>query len=221
MDRAGVQLATYVGLGLVARVSHIDFFDFFCEGSVLTIDVRCIEYGYCGSTSGHCSTGCQPAFGICEISSAPQPSPTLIVSPDGSCGQKSGQTCRGSTYGDCCSQYGFCGRASTYCFEGCQSGYGDCDETRKQPAPRPNGRMIHRDDLVRRELGGKGPDYTYPPIPRTTITTSITHKIIVFPSGVVGTTTVLDATTTTVGGVVTLTETTRMATRTATVCPTA
>jgi hypothetical protein len=35
-------------------------------------------------------------------------------------------TCQGSSYGDCCSQYGYCGSSAAYCVTGCQSGYGTC-----------------------------------------------------------------------------------------------
>ncbi|KAI3400377.1 hypothetical protein diail_3394 [Diaporthe ilicicola] len=48
------------------------------------------------------------------------------VSTDGNCGGTTAQTCLGSTFGDCCSQYGYCGSTSVYCGTGCQSGFGKC-----------------------------------------------------------------------------------------------
>ncbi|KLU86886.1 hypothetical protein MAPG_05893, partial [Magnaporthiopsis poae ATCC 64411] len=49
------------------------------------------------------------------------------VSQDGSCGGKRGATCLGSVFGDCCSQYGWCGSTSAYCGTGCQPGFGKCN----------------------------------------------------------------------------------------------
>ncbi|KAF2135900.1 carbohydrate-binding module family 18 protein, partial [Aplosporella prunicola CBS 121167] len=48
-------------------------------------------------------------------------------SQDGTCGGSLGYTCVGSLFGDCCSQYGFCGSTSAYCQEGCQASHGVCD----------------------------------------------------------------------------------------------
>ncbi|KAF2753284.1 hypothetical protein EJ05DRAFT_209700 [Pseudovirgaria hyperparasitica] len=50
----------------------------------------------------------------------------LTVSGDGSCGGSSGQTCEGSTFGDCCSSKGFCGKNESYCTTGCQGDFGQC-----------------------------------------------------------------------------------------------
>jgi hypothetical protein len=36
------------------------------------------------------------------------------VSSDGSCGGSDGNTCQGSSFGNCCSQYGYCGSAAAY-----------------------------------------------------------------------------------------------------------
>jgi Polysaccharide deacetylase len=58
-------------------------------------------------------------------SSVPAVSATA-VSTDGSCGGSTGETCLGSTFGNCCSQYGYCGSDSTYCGTGCQSTFGSC-----------------------------------------------------------------------------------------------
>ncbi|KAK2609422.1 hypothetical protein N8I77_002919 [Diaporthe amygdali] len=48
------------------------------------------------------------------------------VSTDGNCGGTTAQTCQGSTFGNCCSQYGYCGSTSVYCGTGCQSSFGTC-----------------------------------------------------------------------------------------------
>lgn len=38
-----------------------------------------------------------------------------------------GMTCSGGKFGDCCSQYSYCGSSSAYCGAGCQPGFGKCD----------------------------------------------------------------------------------------------
>ncbi|KAF2848130.1 carbohydrate-binding module family 18 protein, partial [Plenodomus tracheiphilus IPT5] len=51
------------------------------------------------------------------------------ISKNGRCGSAfGGQICQGSTYGDCCSQYNWCGRTSDHCKAsfGCQSSFGAC-----------------------------------------------------------------------------------------------
>lgn len=50
----------------------------------------------------------------------------LSISKTGQCGAQNGLTCKGSTFGSCCSQYHYCGSTSAYCGTGCQSGYGNC-----------------------------------------------------------------------------------------------
>ncbi|KAK0391281.1 hypothetical protein NLU13_0782 [Sarocladium strictum] len=55
-------------------------------------------------------------------------SPLLKVSEDGRCGGSTGQTCKGSTFGDCCSKKGRCGRKTRHCACGCQSDFGECRE---------------------------------------------------------------------------------------------
>lgn len=63
-------------------------------------------------------------------STAPSPTPSAIasgkVSVDGSCGGTNGYTCKGSTFGDCCSSYGWCGSSNAHCDSGCQSTFGVC-----------------------------------------------------------------------------------------------
>ncbi|KAH7230914.1 hypothetical protein BKA59DRAFT_535872 [Fusarium tricinctum] len=83
----------------------------------------CSEKGFCGKTSAYCSEGCQAAFGSCSTGADGQ-----LVSTSGSCGATSTSniTCEGSTYGDCCSEKGYCGKNATYCgagmFGACSSG---------------------------------------------------------------------------------------------------
>ena len=92
----------------------------------------CSQYGWCGTTSAYCSSGCQSGYGICSsdtssASAAPtigQYPPSLQNSPDSTCGTFTNYKCAKS--GECCSQYGWCGTTSAYCSSGCQSGYGIC-----------------------------------------------------------------------------------------------
>jgi hypothetical protein len=89
-----------------------------CAGS--TFGGCCSQYGYCGDASAFCGTGCQTAFGICDMSGPP-------VSTDGTCSANStpeGATCAASGFGDCCSEYGYCGATNAYCGAGCQAAFG-------------------------------------------------------------------------------------------------
>lgn len=115
----------------------------------LSFLLGCSQYGYCGSTSAYCGTGCNPSGGSCtkvttttssqqtttltSTSSAASPTKTkLRTSPDGTCGKASGYTCMGSRYGLCCSAEGKCGNlifsifSQPYCGKGCQPAYGIC-----------------------------------------------------------------------------------------------
>ncbi|XP_031493714.1 basic endochitinase [Nymphaea colorata] len=74
-------------------------------GALCAGGLCCSQWGYCGSTSAYCGTGCQSQC------------------PGGStvprCGtQGGGAVCAG---GLCCSQYGYCGSTSDYCGANCQS----------------------------------------------------------------------------------------------------
>ncbi|KAK2736107.1 chitin binding protein [Colletotrichum kahawae] len=53
-------------------------------------------------------------------------STSLAISTDATCGGTSGNTCLGSTFGNCCSKNGYCGSTSAYCGSGCQSKFGNC-----------------------------------------------------------------------------------------------
>jgi hypothetical protein len=120
---------------------------------------------------------------------------------DGACGGTTGQTCLGSVFGDCCSEYGYCGNTAVYCSAGCQSAFGTCTTPVKR-AP------IAARQLAKR--AGAGPDYTYPPTPHTTLTVGATNVVTVTPTSGVVTTTVFTVTTTTLapvsGSLVTVTQ---------------
>ncbi|KAF2091635.1 carbohydrate-binding module family 18 protein, partial [Saccharata proteae CBS 121410] len=79
----------------------------------------CSKDGICGATAEYCGADCQLGFGICENTRG-------TPSMDGTCGGSLGYTCEGSKFGDCCSQYGFCGPSSAYCEAGCNGNHGHC-----------------------------------------------------------------------------------------------
>lgn len=93
-----------------------------CTGS--TFGNCCSQYGWCGSTTDHCGTGCNAAFGTCT--STPPTTPPASISTDGTCGTQGGKTCTGSTFGNCCSQYGWCGSTTGHCGTGCNRSFGTC-----------------------------------------------------------------------------------------------
>lgn len=109
---------------------------FTCQGS--SFGNCCSQYGWCGSSKDHCGTGCNSAFGTCtgsvttskaassvravsttkpassRVSSAPVSTPSQVISTDATCGGAKGQTCLGSTFGQCCSVGGWCGSTNAY-----------------------------------------------------------------------------------------------------------
>ncbi|KAF1842521.1 carbohydrate-binding module family 18 protein [Cucurbitaria berberidis CBS 394.84] len=48
------------------------------------------------------------------------------TSKDATCGGTKGYTCLKSTWGNCCSQYGWCGSTTAYCGTGCNPSFGTC-----------------------------------------------------------------------------------------------
>ncbi|KAH7346083.1 hypothetical protein BKA66DRAFT_505795, partial [Pyrenochaeta sp. MPI-SDFR-AT-0127] len=119
-------------------------FGFTCQGS--SFGDCCSSYGYCGSTRDYCGTGCQSGYGSCQSTSSPSASSSAslpIVSPvpigktsqDGSCGGSKGYSCLNSKFGNCCSQYGWCGSTSAYCKTGCNSAFGTCSGTSSSIRP--------------------------------------------------------------------------------------
>ncbi|KAF2023809.1 hypothetical protein EK21DRAFT_26445, partial [Setomelanomma holmii] len=52
------------------------------------------------------------------------------ITTNARCGKYFGFTCQGSQWGNCCSQYGYCGSTNEkdYCSANtCQKGYGQCN----------------------------------------------------------------------------------------------
>ncbi|KAF2269711.1 hypothetical protein CC78DRAFT_574575 [Lojkania enalia] len=114
------------------------------QGLVCAPGLCCSQYGYCGKTNAYYKTACQSGFGTCSESSSsssrginPESSPsmgnadlrasTLPILRNSRCGNNfGGQTCQGSSHGNCCSQYGYCGKTDAYCKTGCQPRYGFC-----------------------------------------------------------------------------------------------
>ncbi|KAH7108973.1 hypothetical protein EDB81DRAFT_954408 [Dactylonectria macrodidyma] len=82
----------------------------------------CSYYGYCGSKSTHCGTGCDTDFGECNPTSE-----DVTDTANGLCGSAFDATCANYGTKTCCSQYGFCGSSTAHCGAGCQSGYGTCN----------------------------------------------------------------------------------------------
>ncbi|KAG9232412.1 putative killer toxin subunits alpha/beta [Amylocarpus encephaloides] len=50
---------------------------------------------------------------------------------NGQCGATSGSSCAGSSFGQCCSSFGFCGVTETHCGVGCQAGFGTCGSAKR------------------------------------------------------------------------------------------
>src|SRR6187455_2805283 len=58
--------------------------DFSCGGTngyTCQPGLCCSQYGWCGSTSAYCSTGCQPSFGTCTSTSSTMAPPSSTSSP--------------------------------------------------------------------------------------------------------------------------------------------
>ncbi|KAG0130030.1 hypothetical protein HOY82DRAFT_520964 [Tuber indicum] len=77
----------------------------------------CSLYGWCGSSTDHCSGGCQANFGTCSGTN---------LSPDGTCGPASNNYICSPNFGNCCSGAGYCGNSSSHCGAGCYSSDGAC-----------------------------------------------------------------------------------------------
>ncbi|KAL2208688.1 hypothetical protein CC79DRAFT_1341291 [Sarocladium strictum] len=84
-------------------------------------------YANCEVWSTYCKSMEKAFKGDDEAGQTPgTESPALKISEDGRCGGSTGQTCQGSSFGDCCSKKGRCGRKTKHCACGCQSDFGDC-----------------------------------------------------------------------------------------------
>ncbi|TLD24006.1 hypothetical protein PspLS_06969 [Pyricularia sp. CBS 133598] len=55
------------------------------------------------------------------------------LTPNGHCGPKVNTICKGSVFGDCCSEYNYCGNGPDYCGAGCQSAFGRCGDAPVEP----------------------------------------------------------------------------------------
>lgn len=108
----------------------------------------CSSAGWCGSVDAYCGTGCQTGFGNCgsndatpATTSQAAPEPTKEaggqVSTDGTCAGTSGFTCSGSAFGNCCSQYNWCGSTSDHCGASCNAAFGTCGESQPVSTPTP------------------------------------------------------------------------------------
>jgi len=86
----------------------------------------CSKWGWCGKTDAYCSKekGCQSEFGICSDTSVRKQvsRPKKPKYHPWQCGEGIGK-CK---EGYCCSKWGWCGKSSAYCNEGCQSEFGEC-----------------------------------------------------------------------------------------------
>ncbi|KAF2494641.1 hypothetical protein BU16DRAFT_573046 [Lophium mytilinum] len=60
----------------------------------------------CGASVDFCGYGCQTDFGWCDGTKG-------RTSPDRTCGGDTGYHCKGSRWGDCCSEYGYCANLTT------------------------------------------------------------------------------------------------------------
>ncbi|KAK9794210.1 putative Carbohydrate-binding module family 18 protein [Seiridium cardinale] len=106
-----------------------------CSGS--SFGDCCSLYGYCGSSDDYCVTYCDSDFGLCDDTTSATATATATATPasttstpasststsaatastststgtsvstDGTCGGDGGYTCEGSSFGDCCSAYGY------------------------------------------------------------------------------------------------------------------
>lgn len=77
----------------------------------------CSTSGYCGNTPAHCDPG-NCVSGACNTNPGGP-------STDGSCGPNfaGNKTCTGTSFGTCCSNYGYCGSTTDYCSKAnCYSG---------------------------------------------------------------------------------------------------
>ncbi|KAJ4992476.1 Chitin deacetylase-like protein 9 [Stagonosporopsis vannaccii] len=120
-----------------------------CGSTSIYCDAGCNPaFGTCGGVSSapvepSSTPGPEPttstleppsSFTTLTRTSSATPSPTGAVSTTGQCGGDSGLTCLGSEFGDCCSQYGYCGGETAFCGTGCNPLFGSCTPT---PAPGP------------------------------------------------------------------------------------
>ncbi|KAI5919252.1 glycoside hydrolase/deacetylase [Camillea tinctor] len=110
----------------------------------------CSQYGYCGSTSAYCDTGCQSAFGTCTTGGGDGGGDD----DDDRCGADfDGTSC---SSGACCSAAGYCGTTEDYCrAPDCQWAYGPGCDANQIPAG-TNTSTLSRSPLGNVLVGGAG-----------------------------------------------------------------
>jgi hypothetical protein len=57
----------------------------------------------------------------------------VSISDTARCGKRFSLTCKGSSFGSCCSKSGWCGSSKDYCGEGCQASWGSCASPKPSP----------------------------------------------------------------------------------------
>ncbi|KAG9228464.1 hypothetical protein BJ875DRAFT_477396 [Amylocarpus encephaloides] len=101
-----------------------------CLGS--TFGTCCSQRGYCGSTPDYCAitNNCQASFGLCGEN--PQ-----VVSTTSSQTATPTPSSLNSVFGNCCSNWGWCGTSEEHCSvnNGCQNGFGVCGTNSPPPPP--------------------------------------------------------------------------------------
>ncbi|KAL2076241.1 hypothetical protein VTL71DRAFT_1184 [Oculimacula yallundae] len=96
-------------------------------GSACTGFVGGTSYCVRGSGTGSPVTSAPTSAGtISSTSTSSSAAPESTLSKDGSCGGSAGLSCKGTSFGDCCSSSGFCGSTSGHCQAGCQQKFGTC-----------------------------------------------------------------------------------------------
>ncbi|KAI6359417.1 hypothetical protein MCOR25_007072 [Pyricularia grisea] len=86
-------------------------------------------------TAPSTSTTASPRTATSATAVQASPTGTLKVSPDASCGGNTGNTCQGSSFGNCCSVNGWCGSTADYCGSGCQKYFGSCTSSGSGSTP--------------------------------------------------------------------------------------
>ncbi|OUM57967.1 carbohydrate-binding module family 18 protein [Piromyces sp. E2] len=91
---------------------------------------------------------------------AKTPSSIMKVSTDGRCGSKYNTKC---PTGQCCSKYGYCGKADDYCGKNCQPEFGECHgktaSSTTSPAPQPSSSTLNSNGIPYSTNGRCGPGY--------------------------------------------------------------
>lgn len=86
---------------------------------LVSIGITAKEVSNTFRTEDYCGAGCQIKWGYCQETEGKP-------STDGTCGGSAEFTCKGSGFGDCCSEFNFCGKSTDHCGDGCQADYGVC-----------------------------------------------------------------------------------------------